>query len=619
MIRGEKLKLFGVIFILIITLLQITLAEEDVEPSTFDEQKAYDWLYGKITTNQTQVHQVSLAIIALNNKGGYEINPIVRTLIDSKHTTEACWPKNNCNNKDTALAALALQQTGQVTEARQAIEWIKNNLKSGVSSGEWIITLNSDINGTCTITPEGKTPIEYELRGDKLQGRGVVEGYYISINNIAPELIRTKTDGTIHVDCTSLPQVTITLAYKPNRETFYILESKSATNLDLKINNGCLPATKTGNCDYESTLYSAWVMSEIGVSLEEFNTLLYLEKELRTGNDLHLAILTRTLNKLASLTPINPGYFNEALLKRQNEAGSWGNNVIDSSFAIFALSLTDKDTTQGVAYLERVNGRDGSWNNDLKNTAIALIALHGPNLASGSFGGGSGGGDLPPLPLGEICNNGIDDDSDTLLDCADLLECSDNEFCFSQNKCFNEIQYIGEEGTDCGEICNKECPQSSECNTDFDCNPDQECRSSSCIEKSRTNVCTSNNDCTSTQECLEGICATKSTNPPEKSNVGKIILILVIFLIILGLALFYWKYLRTGKINIRDLFKRKPKGQSFEEFKRAPHNPRTQTNPQQRIEPQREIPRKQIPIRKSKEDMELENSLREAERILKGK
>ena len=84
-----------------------------------------------------------------------------------------------------------------------------------------------------------------------------------------------------------------------------------------------------------------------------------------------------------------------------------------------------------------------------------------------------------------------------------------------------------------------------------------------------------------------------------------------------GGGLFYMKYIKTGKIDLGSLFGKKPKGPSFEEFRRqAEFKPIQQ--PQRPIGPGRPMPARAPINNKSKDDEELERSIREAQKILKG-
>ena len=102
---------------------------------------------------------------------------------------------------------------------------------------------------------------------------------------------------------------------------------------------------------------------------------------------------------------------------------------------------------------------------------------------------------------------------------------------------------------------------------------------------------------------------------------------MIILLLIGGGVFFYIKYVKTGKVDLGSLFgKKKAKGPSFEEFRRQsefkPIQPQPQRNQPVNKGPSRPIqPAKPLAgsiKSKSKEEEELEKSMREAEKLLKG-
>jgi len=130
----------------------------------------------------------------------------------------------------------------------------------------------------------------------------------------------------------------------------------------------------------------------------------------------------------------------------------------------------------------------------------------------------------------EICDNGVDDDGDDLIDCQEDPDCGDEWFecgwdCFNvmidedncggcnvpcsvENECINGYCECGE-NDDCpyGQICNVEegmCEEdeSPECETAEDCDSGESCVDGSCIEDVPPGVCGDGN-CDSDESCWD--------------------------------------------------------------------------------------------------------------------
>src|SRR3989338_3660825 len=610
------------IFLILILILSITViaAEDDIRGEDLDKQpttdatsndlgtntkttttdtqesglaNSYQWLYDTITNRTVNDADEAAAIIALLGESSGELGGLVEEL-KKRENENHCWPKEGCRVKDTALGTLALSLSGQ--DVTEEVKWLKESKISMGNKGEWWIVLKSNTNGTCVTTYNTKQK-NFDIQDDIIkQARGQ---YHINLLDIDPNINRVVTPK-ISVDCSTMPNVIIALVYKPDTNTFFIQESQSVTNTDLIINNACYPISRrTNTCDFESTAFATWALLELQTEedRENIGTTIYLESSVKQGDSIQLALLNRVLLKLSNVQQS----FLELLAQQQRQDGSFNNDVYATSLSLLGLQGTDKtdNIARAADYLTRRVSKDGSWNRDVRNTAYALLALHGTDLGRREvkpIGGSSG--------RREICGNGIDDNQNGIEDCGEQL-CSDDQSC----KCVNNKQDGDEEGIDCGGNCGNKCADTTDgtettgCILDSDCNSGEGCQSGICIIK---------NDDTD---------ATLPTSTDEGSS-WWIWLLIILLILLAGFGVFYVKYVKTGKIVLKDIFKKKKK-QTFDEYKRMsefkPAQPRpmnTQNNNQRmatqpRITPQRAI--------KSKEEEELERSLKEAEKLIKGK
>ena len=340
---------------------------------------------------------------------------------------------------------------------------------------------------------------------------------------------------------------------------------------------------------------------EADVPLNEVGTLPYLESSIITspGNDLQNAILVRILQKSGNAN----AYFDNLLTSKQS-GGSWGKgDIYATSWALFALQKASgsygESVTAATSFLEIRNKEDGSWNQNVQNTAMALIALSGSaDLAKTNIGGGADAGIVNPDAsnpsvdqITEICAGKMDDKYGR-TGCSSL-ECKESENCV----CKNGIKDSGEESTDCGGSCDP-------------CNP-EDLQDPNKIDEDMP---------------LGEDIQDPNVNPPglitpvkSSSSLIWIVIIILLILIVGGGAIFYLK--SQGKLDsLGNIFKKKPKGPSFDDFKRQLESrPAMPSQPARPMQQTRPMPSRPLPTRKPVVDDELEKSLREAEKLLKGK
>lgn len=548
----------------------------DEVDSSMDVSNSYQWLSDNSENSNAalSVEEEAFAIMALIN-GGKSSSNLVARLIE-RGDDAGCWPKGNCNVKDTALTVLSLKKAGRNVDKN--VNWLISNgvLIPGLTRGEWRVQVESSVGGICKFGFDGRER-QFNLEGDFL--RGASGEYYVDIKrDLSSSLISNEVGKEITINCEGISgAVIISLIYKEGNN-FFILENEQSSIAKLKIKNGCFVRKKgEANCDYESSLYAALALVESGKSLEEIFVQPYLENSL-TNNELHRSLLVKIFLSSQNEKEI----YNKILVGGQRRDGSWSaGDVFTSAFAVFALKNTNEQSAVdlGLNYLTRIKRGDGSWNLRVRDTAMALIALEG-RIQQGSV--------LPgQLAVGkEICDNLEDDDDDNLVDCGDS-DCESSEICI---KAIEKVEICDDEidNDDDGQI---DCE-------DLACFSSRACKEEDAGEE-------------------DGLIEEEGAPEEEEEEKSLWWLWLIILLLLIGGGiLFYLKVVKTGKL---EEFLKRRKGVSFEEHVRRREG---------RVEVKEEKPKQQIPIRPrrpitktidEKEEEELERSLKEAEKILKGK
>ena len=559
------------VFILIILMFSILVfAQEEFDSGSdtviFDESASVEWLRNK-TAGPLSVEELSYSILALGDTA-------LVARLNEQRSEEGCWPKESCTPKDTALAVYALYSMGG--DYSKSVEWLKSNKRPWRGGGKWLVQIEaSDLGGAgkCDVSykvgdvQSGVVP--FTVEGNEVgRGGSVVRGnYFINVERDLGGGVLNSPSSKISINCAELAaNPIISLIYKEGNN-IYILEDQVSSIVDFTVANACYGR---GGCSYEDSVFVSWVLKEIG-DVDELGTDVYLEVGL-TNNALHRAVLSRFLQKRVYL---------DAIVADQDANGRWGGSVFTTAFTVFSLSRASEYSearVSGEEFLKRVVRGDGSWNQVVKDTAMSLVALRG--VRRGVVGPGLDVGDGGGVEL--ICDDGIDDDSDGLVDCGDgdcemALICAGEDFGdeFVIEDCNNGIDDDSDGLADCDDDdCYLECADSD---VDYGFDGDDE-----------------------------------GLGDLDEKSYAWIIWVIVVLVLVGGGVFFYLNYVKTGKVN---LFKpKRPKGPTFSEFRK-----RMEIRPKM---PSKAVKRPAVrrvggkPVR-SKGEEELDKSLREAEKLLK--
>ncbi len=595
--RGEKLWLGLIIALLLCS--GLTVAEDS-------EAQSLDWLQNNSHSSLT-IEELSYTILALKN-GNRGTSDLITRLNDQKDSTQGCWPASTCEIKDTSLAYLALATANQNVEDIETYLNQPNALIPGVTAGEWRIQIETAFNGTCHLD-WGTGSKDFQINGNQITP--TAQQYYIDVaQDLDPSLVTAQVNSQVNVDCSEIAgAIVIALVYKQGNDMYILQNVQSARAMDgnaLTLKNGCYGTTVgAGTCDYETSLYATWAQVEAGRDLDTIGTQTYIESGL-SNNELHRGVLARTLAAAGAAKTV---YFDE-ITNTQQADGSWSaGDILTSAYNLFALQQATgySDTTMAaLEFLKRVNANDGSWNQDVLDTSIALIAIKGTKFITTTVDLTDTGSEGAT----EICDDSIDNDDDGFIDCGD----GDCDTFFMCDHCNNGELDGDEEDIDCGGTCAACTTTDAEfiCYDGVDNDGDG---STDCDDL----------DCEYDDSCLEAV-DFEPSDPvdTEEKSFGWIWALILLLVLGGGGAFFYMQYVRTGKVSLDDikgLFgkKKKTKKLSFQEHvKQKQYKAPQQRRPvQQQPRPQQTYRPQPRPV-KSKDEDELERSLREAERLLKG-
>jgi hypothetical protein len=504
------------LFLLILFVFLLIGSANAANDTQINKTKAYDWLNSQMISSSwnRNVDEVALSVLALGSES-YNISEGIDKLRELEYSGH-----NWGDIRDTSLAVMALYNSGENVD--QEIEWLKTQYVLAFIGGNWFVQVDSDYDGTCELHHE-QTDIYHSFTVNDSQ----ISSECGTFNWIDFEdcISLVGIDEDIEVSCELSGTYSPSLIYQASGE-YYLFDQ--GRNLDIE--NGCFLSNQ-GDCNCEYSGYGAWILDKLGE--ETFvNPYLKFKCPQNTVRNSFLYILSDSSSS---------GPYSTWLKQAQWPDGSWGTNEgnpgeeYSTALALLALKESGSSNSANIADAARwfasKQNQDGSWDNNVENTAFILYVLYGKAY-------------VPVIGEGSECEDGYVEGDE---DCEYDYHCNEDlgEICTSGCKCI-----LGNETTEngtlppfpvdpCGDgFCDKLDGES--CDTCFlDCSDD--CGAgegeSEGEGEGEEEGCSSDNDCLENERCNP---ATKRCE--EKSSWLK--WLVAILAILLGVAIFYYIYMR---------------------------------------------------------------------------
>ena len=528
------------------------------------EENATKWLSDHIVWSQASTEELSFATMVLNSQAGLSQ---LNSKMDSQN---GCFPKTNCNVRDTALATLALESMNQ--EINKQLKYLSDSLKvASTNIDEWYIQVVANEEGACIIKyDEAPNGINFNFDDE---GRLNDGSSWIRFNQLNG-FIFNKDIEKINVACdfASVPKIS---AIKIIGNSYYIIEEQNSKNANFELKNGCYASSpSSGDCDDDSSFYASWVLDMLGSGITT-------ENYLRDHADSNI--------EYALLSNINSQHIPN-LLSRQMDDGSFGESAYESSFAYHALKNSNypDESSRIKNWIETNQNRDGRFGSSIKDTSAALYLIYNNLLNDGDNEDESGGCAYFGCDIGYTCNP-----ISGLCEPETLDICDRNGICNSIN---------GENWTNCptdcitpsspgsGAICGDDiCETGESINCPLDCTStgDNDEYDNQQQETCGDFVC-------SFDEESSGSCPLDCET--KKSSSSAIWIWIVIIILIIGGSAFFF----LAKMKKKSTGERSP----------SYLNQSPQSYPQQPRQPQK-------PRRDDSMDDELDRSIKEAQDLLK--
>ena len=475
-----------------------------VSAAEVDKEKAITWINQNVDVN-SNVRDVSLASLALKSSAYSSKAQALITSLQSRMDEEGCFPKDNCNVRDTAFALIALNDFNKPVD--KLASWLKKASSSSGSVGNWFVQVTTENTGICKFS-SGNFSKEVTVNDNQNTDCG---SPWISVGSgQCFNIDLSKNPVTdISVDCSALndPDAIISLLSIKENE-FSIISQPIGSFVTLSVNDFCWGAQEGASCDLDSTAYAYWALSELtNIEVPPFLA------SAQSKNALHYAILHQSTNQQVYLN---------WLAQNQNQAGYWDDqSIFKTAIASYSLesSLRTNISKKSLDWLGSQQRDTGSFSNDVYDTS-AVIYFTTPRVSGGGFGGlGTRicGDNTLDVDLGEECD-GLDDDACSGQCVAPGLP----------NECTCEAAAACLTNDDCGSLfCDSSTGHCVECLRNTDCSSGEVCNL-------RTNTCE--------QDIVSPVLPSQ-----EDSPVGLILTIFGILVVLAAIYFVYKKYLNKPK------------------------------------------------------------------------
>ncbi len=585
-----KKSIIIILFLLIVSQMFFITAQDDTV-----SEKAYacleDNVEGRCSSLSTEEKIFSLLTIDR-----------CKTELMSDSSNDECWPNSGCRIKTTAQTVLALNSLGLDTVEIE--NWLLDQ-KLTPSDVDWLLQVDSTVAGsmTCTISYADKSYDNIIIDEDKTISKSAGTCLNLYTGDYWFEISSNCYNEEFTISCDKTFSTSL-LYKKKNSDVIYVpneLKSGSAEGFTTeKINSFCLG---TSGCDYEGTLWAALVLN-----LRGYDVSTYLPYLITMADD-NSEYLPESF--LYSLT----NDFRNELLEKQKENQYWsasGDKFYDTSVALYSLqSENPNEKTNAMEWLGEVQGKDGCWQGNIRNTAFILASV----WPTKSF--------FVEDSQGDCGDNGYY--------CATEAKCTDSggdvlvdySGCFAPEQCCTVQPLLESCSAQGGEICtgNEDCIGGIEveaAGTSRCCVQGGECGISSgpslseceenggvCRTSCSDDETVESYDCPSFKEC----CFEK-----QKKGLPAIVWILGILIVLTIIGIIFREKLRDFWFKIKSKFRRG--GGKSSSVPTGGYSPGRFPPPSSSIPP-RGIPRKILPPRTQRRKAPAQKTRKEIDDVLK--
>ena len=221
-------------------------------------KKAYSWLQsktiGKWAVLTTEQHVFSFLALR-NNLVQSDIDSAVSSLL-FKSDNRKCWPKQNCNIRETAIAKLMLDSNIVNADTGNISKWLMQQNIS-ISGIEWQLQITPRNLGkiNCTLNYDNNNYLISVDEKNRISGNA---GSCFSTDTYWFKLNANCGDKKFNISCND--STTVNFLLRKNQDFYVIKNNVDLFSNEIKemgVDSYCLK-NSNGVCDYEGTLWAAY-------------------------------------------------------------------------------------------------------------------------------------------------------------------------------------------------------------------------------------------------------------------------------------------------------------------------------------------------------------------------
>lgn len=344
----------GVFFVILLSLILsaflVTAANQ-----TNTDTKAYSCLENKVTgkCSTLSTEEKIFSLLSIER---------CKTELLSDALANECWPEVGCKVKTTAQAILALRHVNADTTSAE--NWLLSQ-SMNFPDIDWLLQVESGSKTACTATYSGSS-FSFTVNEDKtVSSAGSCLTVY---NNYWLKISPSCYDYEFKISCQD--SFLTSLLYKKKTSTTLYVSPKTNSapgegTTTEKVNSLCF--REGGYCNYEGSLWAAIVLKSRGHDVSSYIPYLVTMADENTKYIPESFLYTLTND------------FRAELLAKQIENKWWlasGDKFYDTAAALLPFQNEQPtEKTNSKAWLTEVQGEDGCWQGNIRNTAFMLYSL----------------------------------------------------------------------------------------------------------------------------------------------------------------------------------------------------------------------------------------------------
>ncbi len=280
--------------------------------------------------------------------------------------SEEYWTKQGSDIKATAQAILALDKTSTFN-TQPAEEWLLTQ-QGSPEDVDWYLQIDADKESACSIKYDGLTH-NVKIDENKKLNTGAGNCLTLSQEDYWLKIIPGCYDREYEISCDE-DFLTALLFKEQTSSTINILDishSASANGRTTeKVNSACL--LQNGECNYEGTLWAAMVLDYKGYDTSAYMP--YLTTMASENSEYipesFLYLLTGSVD-----------YRTDLLSKQKNNKywDQYKDKFYDTALALYSISDQPLEKINSKDWLFEVQGEDGCWEGNVRNTAFLLASI----------------------------------------------------------------------------------------------------------------------------------------------------------------------------------------------------------------------------------------------------